>query len=472
MLKKIEAYVSGWHMVETGDRIIAGVSGGADSVCLLFVLLELQKKIPFDLAAVHVNHGLRGKDADNDEAYVRALCERLGVELHVYRKDVASIARERRISKEEAGRAARLEAFACTKERIGGTKIALAHHQDDNAETFLLNLARGTGIKGLGGMRPVSGDKIRPLLCVKRSEIETFLSERGISYCTDATNFEDDYTRNRIRNHVLPYMEQNINSSAVLHIAETMSRLQEIQIYLEEQTQIYRDACVKVTESGYIVNKEEYTGVPDVLKAPLLKMVLTDVAGCERDLSSSHVEAMKELMDKQVGRKLQLPYGTEAKRIYEGLAVRKISGMCGEHQVCIDIPNLRVGEAEIVETSLGRISCALLEFQQGNPLDEQKSNTKTFNYDIISDSICIRTRLPGDYISIHPDGRKQKLKSYFINEKIPEEERDMILLVAEGSHILWIVGHRSNPLYRVRKDTKTILKIQIDKGDEENGRIN
>ncbi len=472
MQKKIEAYVSKCHMIEKGDRIIVGVSGGADSVCLLFVLLELQKKIPFDLVAVHVNHGLRGEQADCDEAYVKDLCEKLNVRLELYRKDIASIARERRQSEEEAGREVRLEAFRCTKERVNGTKIALAHHKNDNAETFLFNLARGTGLKGLGGMRPVSGDKIRPLLCLERSEIEEFLCERGISYCTDETNFEDDYTRNRIRNHILPYLEKEVNASAVSHIAETMARLQDVQEYMDEQIKIYMASCVKVSQSGYILNKEEYIKVPGALQSSLIKKVLTGVAECERDITSSHVDALMELLDKQVGRKLQLPYRVEAKRTYEGISIYKQSEECRDKYECHYVPELKIGDMVGVQTEFGRICLNLLDSKSENLSDEQKNNTKMFNYDIICDDICIRTRQPGDYISIHPDGRKQKLKSYFVNEKIPEAKRDQILLVADGSHILWIVGYRVNPMYRVGEDTKTILKIQVDKGDEDNGRIN
>ena len=173
MQRKIEQYVSKWDMLKKEDKVITGVSGGADSICLLFVLLELQKKIPFELVVVHVNHGLRGEDADGDEAYVKELCKEHGIVCEIYSENVELIAKNRKQSTEEAGRYVRREAFQKAMQTHGGTKIALAHHKNDSVETFFMNLARGTGLKGLGGIRPVVGEYIRPLLCLERKEIET-----------------------------------------------------------------------------------------------------------------------------------------------------------------------------------------------------------------------------------------------------------------------------------------------------------
>lgn len=455
MLKKIEAYVSKWHMIGKGDCVITGVSGGADSVCLLFVLLELKKKIPFEVVVVHVNHGLRGVQADADEEFVRTLCQQHNLPLEICREDVAAVAKEQRKSEEEAGRDVRREAFREAMKKYHGTKIALAHHMNDNAETFLMNLSRGAGIKGIGGMRPVNEEWIRPLLCVERSEIEQYLATEEIAYCTDDTNKSDDYTRNRIRNHVIPYLEKEINVAAVAHITEVMERLQEVQMFLEEQVKIYLQTCVKETESGYILDRSIFETVPKVLKPLLIKSMLEKVSGREKDLGAVHVELLLDLLRGQVGRKADLPYEVEAKRIYEGIRLQR-------------------KRADLVKTSRGeyQVQCKIFDVCEGNLKLAEKSNTKRFDYDIISEEICVRTRQPGDYITIHSDGRTQKLKSFFINQKIPKEDRDQILLVADGSHILWIMGYRDNPVYRVQKETKKIIEIQINKGEENNGRDN
>ena len=215
MYQKVKAYVKKWHMLQKEDSVIAGISGGADSVCLLFMLLKLQKELGFALMAVHVNHGIRGAEAERDEAYVKRLCRQWNVRLKVYRENVPAYAKKHGMTEEEAGRDIRRTCFCKVLKEWGGTKIALAHHENDNVETLLWNLCRGTGIRGLGGIAPVNDVWIRPLLCVKRREIESYLKKRGISYCTDTTNADRRYMRNRIRMDVIPYLEDCVNTESV-----------------------------------------------------------------------------------------------------------------------------------------------------------------------------------------------------------------------------------------------------------------
>ncbi len=263
MEEKVYGYIEQHRMLQSGDRVLAGVSGGADSVCLLFLLARYREKIPFDLAVVHVNHGIR-PDAGEDAAYVKELCGRLRLPFFPVNADVPGLARAEGISEEEAGRRARYEAFEKYAGEWGGRgldmegagegpgiKLALAHHMGDRAETFLFHLFRGTGSRGLGSIQPVrehGGGKltvIRPLLCLERREIEEYLEERGISYRTDSTNQEDGYARNRIRHHVLPWAEQEICRGAVRHISEAADRLSEIEEYLTAQTALARESCVR-----------------------------------------------------------------------------------------------------------------------------------------------------------------------------------------------------------------------------------
>lgn len=225
MDQKVRKYVQDQHMIEKTDRVLAGVSGGADSICLLFVLLELQKELGFELRAVHVNHQIRGKDADSDQEYVETVCKEQGIDLVVYKEDVPKYAEKHKLTEEEAGREVRRFAFLRQMELWGGTKIALAHHRNDNVETLIFHLCRGTGLAGLAGIAPADGPWIHPLLCVDRKEIESYLEKRGISYCTDETNLDIRYTRNRIRQKILPYLEQYINRESVQHMARTMEEM-------------------------------------------------------------------------------------------------------------------------------------------------------------------------------------------------------------------------------------------------------
>lgn len=462
MLEKVKKYVSKWHMIEKEDRVIVGVSGGADSVCLLFVLSELRKEIPFEIIAVHVNHGLRGKDADADEAYVKQFCSSLGVNLYSYYENVELIAKNRKQSTEEAGRDIRRAYFESTMESCKANKIALAHHKNDNAETLLFHLARGTGLRGLGGMKPVRGAYIRPFLCVTRAEIESYLHKKGIDYCEDATNGTDEYTRNRIRNHVIPFLEKEVNPASVFHMGETMEQLQLVQDYLEGQvSEVFLD-CVAELEGAAVIQEMPFCKLHAAIKQLVIKELMARLSGAEKDIEQIHVQAVLELFEKQVGRQLDLPYQLQAKRVYEGVKILKKQEPISE-EIQYDIP-VKVGTQGSIFYKGQVLQYRIFENEKENENPVQKSGKYYFDCDIIQNGLIVRTRRPGDYITIHPDGRTQKLKSFFVNEKVPQETRDHILLLADGSHILWIVGMRTNCMYQESDKTKCVLEVQMNKG--------
>lgn len=463
MLKKVKEYAARWDMIKETDKIVVGVSGGADSICLLFVLLELQQEIPFELIAVHVNHGIRGEDAKRDELYVQNLCRKYQIPCVTYHENVELIAKNRKQSTEEAGRDVRRACFQEVMKQMAGTKIALAHHQNDNAETFFMNLARGTGIKGMGGIRPVSGEFIRPLLCVSRNEIEAYLAEKQIVYCMDQTNTTDDYTRNRIRNRVIPYLEAEVNANVVSHVNETMEQLQQVWKLLEAQTKEAVQMCTEKREEAFVVMENAFLKVPQVLQPFVLRDVLVKVTGKEKDIESAHLKQIQELFAKQAGKKIDLPYNAEAKRVYEGICIQT-KGQ-DKREEFEEIIELHEGETKEVVWKKNKIRLRFRKDFVGSEKSEQKGSTKWFDCGIIKNGISVRTRKPGDYITIHPDGHTQKLKSYFINEKIPQEKRDEILLVADGSHILWVLGYRAGCTAKINENTKHVLEIQMIEGE-------
>ena len=461
MLKKIAAYAKKWQMLEKDDKVIVGVSGGADSICLLFVLLELQKEYGFELIAEHVTHELRGTAAKEDETYVREICKERNIPCVVYSENVELVAKKRKQSIEEAGRDVRREMFEKARKEYTGTKIALAHHKNDNVETLFMNLARGSKMAGLGGMSPVNDFFIRPLLCVSRKEIEDYLKKNNIHYCTDETNFSDQYTRNRVRNHMIPYMEEHINVKAVDHISESMEMIRETQQFLQEEVDKYARVAVSKKGTEYRLLASEFVTLPNLIKTYLVKEVLQKVSGKAKDLESTHIEAILDLFEKQVGRKIDLPYQMVAIRVYEGVDVGRKSA-CEEQikETVLTVPE----DGKRVETKWNgvRISyqvCARQEWER-NALE--KSGTKAFDYDIINDVLCVRTRKAGDYITLTKGGGTQKLKSYFINEKVEQSLRNHIPILADGNHVLWIVGYRTNPAYYVTENTKRILEIKIE----------
>ena len=442
MYCKVREYALKHRMFSEKDRVIAGVSGGADSICLLFMLMELKKEIGFSVVAVHVHHGLRGESADRDEAFVREICQKHNIELQIFHEDVKAYAKTYNFTEEEAGREVRRKVFSKVQEEQGGTKIALAHHKNDNVETFIWNLCRGTGLKGLGGILPVTGVYVRPLLCLSRKEIETYLEEIGISYCTDETNMEDTYTRNRIRNHVIPYLQENINVQTPEHIADVIENLRRFNEYVEAEVGKFKKNVITREEGKWILNKSEYNQIPDVFKKNLLYEFLGEAAGMKKDIESVHIDMMAELLDKQTGRRYDLPYDLEAIRTYDGICLVKKT-LNREEDVKPDV-RIRVFER----------TREMVTFPE-NPY------TKWFDYDIIKCTVEIRHREPGDYIVIDKTGKRQKIKQYFVNEKVPQDKRNRIWLVADGKEIMWITGYRQNQAYQITEHTQRIMEISF-----------
>lgn len=447
------SFIEKHHIFEPQDRIVVGVSGGADSVCLLFVLLELRKRIPLSLYVVHINHGIRD-EAGEDASYVESLCKDRDIPFYLVQENVRGMAKEQHRSEEEMGRIVRYDAFYRIAEEVNAGKIAVAHNMNDKSETMLYNLFRGSGIKGLGSIRPVREKIVRPILCLKRSEIEEYLLERGIRFCMDATNEKDDYTRNRIRHHILPYAEQEISGGSIEHVARAAEEMEEIDNYLMLQTEALKKKCVKKTNNGYIFDVEKIQKEHSVIRKRLLFELLMELAPHRKDITNAHVTALDGIFSKEGNSSVKLPFGIIGRReytkvvLYRTLGNEEIAGDIDEHIAVKCVLSLTVFAADM----------------ENNSEVPQKKYTKWFDYDKIEQSIMLRSRRQGDYISVADrDGYEvhKSLKSYFINEKIPTAERERTMLLADGAHIIWVIGHRISEHYKVTGNTKRILQAQL-----------
>ncbi len=481
VLKKVKEYVRKYHMITAGDTVVAGVSGGADSVCLLFVLQEICKEIPFRLFVVHINHMIR-REASLDARYVEDLCQQMEIPFYLYERDVKEIAATGGISEEEAGRQVRYAAFwevlekeAPQEVKEGKAKIAVAHNQNDRAETMLFQLFRGSGIKGLIGIRPVRDCIIRPLLCLQREEIEGFLQEKSIKYCIDFTNEEDTYTRNKIRHHILPTAVQQVCSSTVEHMASTADILLEAEDFLKAEEGAAFAACVKAESGQMIIEAAEFGKIHPYLQKQILFSVLEALACSRKDIGAVHIRDILALFEKEGNREICLPYGIRAERQYQQVIFRKAEGKegCISHdREAIDNAAYPVGELSCVQavTQVQVPKLGILEFtwMEQSPEDfqipEENQYTKWFDYDKIKQSLEVRTRRTGDYLTINDRSDHQSIKKYMIQEKIPEKHRNEIWLLADGSHVLWVIGHRISAEYKISRNTKHVLKVQLRGG--------
>jgi len=421
MIRELRHCAEQHQLFGQGDRITVALSGGADSVCLLLCLCALREDMDLHLKAVHVHHGLRGEAADGDAAFCADLCERLGVPLEVEHINAAALAKEHHQSTEEAGRNAR---YAILRKAAQGGWIAVAHHSDDQCETILHNIIRGTGIKGLAGMDYKSGDIIRPLLDADRTGIEAWLRKQGETWREDASNREDCYTRNRIRNTLLPYMEEQINAGVRRHLLSLGEQARELM--------------------------EEPETAAEKLK---IREDLIRIAGTGKDITAAHVNGVYELGRMQVGRRLNLPYGITAVRDYDGVHLEK-------KREAEDSAEGADRASERGELPSPEETCSVFAAEKPVKIPE-KEFTKWFDYDKIIGPLCWRYRTPGDYLELDGVGRK-KVKEYLIDRKIPAGERDRIPLLADGSHILWIPGLRISSYYKVSETTTHILEVTYD----------
>lgn len=455
MKDRIKELIKKEKMIVDGDRIILALSGGADSVYLFYLLLELKEETDFSFACVHLNHCLRGEEAKGDESFVKDLCKGFGIPLYLYRKDVASYAKKGKLTIEEAGRQLRYQVFKEAKADFGADKIALAHHADDLAETMLFNLARGSGIGGLCSLRAVRGDLIRPLLAVKKQEIEGDLLRRGIDFCKDSTNDSLEYSRNKIRKELLPRLKE-VNSHCIEHMRESSAELLDIYRYLRAEAK-KKYSCYCLLSEGERVIKKSLSNEDEVLQEQIILIYLEEILQGRRDIYRNHIEGIKKLLKSPAGKRISLPKSYAGISSYGEIVIKKEEKAEKEREeIAIDIQ--LPGEYRISGKNFNFEITYEREFQE-------KIYTKWLDYDKIQGVMQLRTRKPGDYLIINRWGGKKKLKDYFIDEKIAQEKRDRILLLAEGSKVIWVVGYRISEDCKIGQDTRRVLKIKADGGN-------
>lgn len=319
------AYMKQHHIIKQKEKIILGLSGGADSVCLFHVLNMCREKYGISLFAVHVNHGIRGIQANEDQEFVEKLCASYQVPLTVVSEDVPQIAKKEKKSLEETGRIVRYQVFRKLQKEIGADYIAVAHHKNDQAETVLHNLCRGSGVAGLVGMQMEREGIIRPLLCVEREEIEEYLKTKGQPYQIDSTNLDNVYMRNKWRNQMIPLMRKEINTQTVSHIADTASMMGEVADFVEKCGLCVWKTMIETKEEAILLDLEKWSQEHIVIQKWILQNMLYQLSGEQKDIGQVHVLNMFELAKKQVGKILHLPYHLQARRVYQGILLEKIA---------------------------------------------------------------------------------------------------------------------------------------------------
>jgi len=444
--KNIAKTIRTHYMISPGDSIIIGLSGGADSVALLHILQTLQTELAIKhIFAVHINHGLR-ETAINDENFVVDLCNKLNLPIKVYHAKVADLANKESLTIEEAGRKLRYLYMkeACTLFCTPGAKIATGHHQNDNAETVIMNLARGTGLRGLCGIPYVNGQIIRPLLDVSRGEIEGYLDANGFSYVTDASNFSHDYTRNRMRHMVLPTIESAVNQQVVQTIAKNTTWLREEDDYLESLAaeafeECQGDGCSGTVTAQTVLDVQKLIALPLAISRRVIRITLNKYPG--NDYSSTHIQSVLNLATMKSGKEIHLP-GLFACKEYTQIIITPRTVPAKLTPYPLFLPS----ETYIQELNLTVTLSHAPPVEFCNSKKHKLLCTKSFDYGKVDKVLFLRTRMPGDKITFNTTTSTtftKKLQDYFTDTKLPKQMRDTIPLLACGSDIVWIMNEKS-----------------------------
>lgn len=438
-------------MLGAGDHVLVGLSGGPDSVCLLSIMSTLRSGLGITLSAVYVDHGLRPEETPAERAFCEMLCTSRGVPLTCRQTDVSASSLVRELGKQAAARELRYRTFEEEAFKSGAGRIALGHTKNDSAETLLINLLRGTGMSGLTGIPPVRGNVIRPLIEISRDEIMGYLEGISQPYVVDSSNLRTDYLRNRIRMEILPQLER-INPAIVEALARTADILSEEDHYL--------DTAVTKTLMRLVSRKtpariELFLSPMETTPLPLLRRILrrafADLAGA-RTLTHEHVEEVIRL----------IRAGKSGTRVHLGRALRVIRSYATliattEEPKKVGEYTLNAGDRVLIKESGITIEASVRD--EAGQADGRKA--AVFDLDKISLPLTIRARRDGDFFYPSGFGKRVKVQDFFVNSKIPREERDSVPLVCSAERIVWVAGLRGDQRFLPDDDTRRYLVLTI-----------
>ncbi|TET24378.1 MAG: tRNA lysidine(34) synthetase TilS [Candidatus Cloacimonadota bacterium] len=450
---KVLHYIKDKSLIESGERILVAVSGGPDSMLLMHILNGYKSELNISLVCCHVNHQLRDVASNRDELFVRNVCRQIGVPFVSKRINVSALSKEKHISIEDAARQLRLGALYDIAEERKCQKIGVGHTSDDTMETFILNILRGTGRKGLSGIHPKRGKFIHPLLCLKKREVLHYLKNHHIDYQIDVTNWRSDNRRNFIRRELVPLIEKKFNKRVKDNILQLIKIIIDEEDLLSTLTGKTLEGLQKERDEGIVFDRDSIKALHPAIQRRILIRSFEKLAG-EMRLNFKEIEALRTAIISDCSG-MVFPYHgiiflIGANSILVRVESRKKEVREDIH-ACLSIPgSIRFQNRYLIKTTV-------LEQINGN-IDSR--DCVYYDLDLIQQPLIIRTRNNGDTFIPFGMHQKKKVKEFFIDAKVPFWERDEIPIIADEKGILWIAGLRRADSAKVRKDTERILKIE------------
>ena len=453
--------INEYGMIQSGDGIVVGFSGGPDSTALVHLLYRFKEHYNIRLVCAHLNHKFRPGDAEEDAKYVQAFCRERGIRCIVECEDVPRMAAREGLSPEQAGRRARYDLFNRVMQGEGFNKIAVAHNRDDQVETVLMRLIRGAGVEGLGGIKPVRGNIIRPLLEVPRSMIEDYCKEHWLNPVTDKTNLSPVYFRNRIRLELLPCLRDNYNSNidrAVLGAARVL-RWENDFIAGAARDEFSRLAEEQGT-GRLEFSAEKLLELHTAVLWRVLRMAVEHLLGDANNLELVHIEKLYALLEKgETGKRINLPRGIVAGGEYGRFFVARQPHPAGgiEETYRLAVP----GSTSIHEAD-GVIEAKIFSMEdykrERNTADDRRAFLDLAK---TGRNLVVTGRKKGDRFNPLGMAGTKKLKDFFIDQKVPRNKRDLVPIVRSGRDIIWIAGYRIDEKYKVTADTRKVLELEF-----------
>jgi tRNA(Ile)-lysidine synthase len=446
------------RLIESGDRVLVGLSGGPDSVSLLHILHGLRDELGISLSAAHLNHMIRGRDASADEAYVKKLCGKFRIPLAIDRFDVPQFAKQEKLSLEDAARRLRYKFFFEAAKKDKATKIALGHTADDNVETVLMRLVMGTGTRGLLGIPAKRGKIVRPLIECARQEIEDYCGKHKLKPRIDKSNFDTKYLRNRIRHDLIPLLEK-INPNARSAIGKAIALLGSDYEYLMGiSTKALHGATIKSTDKSIKLDIDKLLMYPDSIRRYVLRAAIENVKGDLENITFTHIyDVLSKLPDDEEW-ELHLPSGLSVLGdgdVLEITSARPVSRKALSFKYELKVP----GSLKIAESGL-RLSAEIVKIPKKLKLKDR--NQAIIDFSKAGDCLVVRSRRAGDKFSPFGIPGTKKLKDFLIDEKIPSGEKDSVPIVESRGRIAWVAGHRIDNRFKITEKTKKALKLTVN----------
>ena len=462
MINKVLKTIENNKMFEKGDKVIVAVSGGPDSICLLNVLHGISKELGIDISVAHLNHCLRGKDADMDEEYVKEFCSKLNIDFYSKKVDVKALSKNLGLSCEMAGRKARYEFFEDLRQQINASKIAIAHNANDQAETILMRIMRGTGLTGLMGIRPVRDNVyVRPIIKVTRDEVEKYCSDNKLDPKIDKTNFEIIYGRNKVRLELIPYIKEKFNTDIVMTLNRLSDTLSVDNEYLESiSAEKYKLYC-KENGKEVTINKEAFSE-PEAILTRIIRLSISYINGSTYNFEKKHILDVIDIQKHHsTGTVATLPAEIEAYNNYGDINLYFNQEASSKDKIEYE---LELDKINVVANGKIKVTFRILNC---NEVINFKTNkfVKYFDYDKIRNKITLRYRRDGDRFNPIGMSGTKKIKDIFIDMKVEKGLRDKTPLICFDSEIAWITGYMVSDKYKVKAGTKKILEIKYE-GEE------